>query len=586
MASSGENDQQPLLLETRTGRGAWSFVYMKVPTPPLAVDEGPPDEAHENLRLWQVEQKATKRIFEKIASTGTVVYKDERRDQRKKDKKPEQRYVVRWRKEADGTLVIDEPEVIRQYVDSPLVLSQWSRNNRLMKERLKILLQERKGLRLFTAKCGQCGEVSLEDIPGRLKEFHRRIAKLAGGGWAKKQELHFLLRKTELPVVPSREKDPKKNQAVVLLHAHLVVQCRKKLADGGWKELREHVKKKLGPGHDAAIKWSDTEGLERLLWYLFKNPLASRKQGQALVDGKSLSKSIPARKSLGSSLKYDALCELPADALKLLLQQLKNQHLVSPMGGFRRDYHTVKLAAKQAAKQAAKANRAAEQSDQSEQKSRTTPDNVLDTVLGEDGNRGRAVMLRPSVDKKHLTTNIAAAIKSKLAPAPPQNPWELQPWSAHAKIGRGIFWTSRASNHIDDALSEFPTGCLKVLPVTLRQLLGVGKGTPGLGFVMAQASFKDGIVPEVIYIPRLAAGGAMNIHGGLLSIEQGCHFLGAQVVRLLTFLGKDVNLHEGELRQANGHVLSPRPSRLVLVQHDDDLAVAVGVLADQLLLRG
>ncbi len=84
---------------------------MKVPQPPPVP---PPDGDEEDLRLWEVEQKATNRILEKIAKTGTVVYKDQRRDQRKQDKKPENRYLVRWRKEADDKLVIEEPEVIRQ----------------------------------------------------------------------------------------------------------------------------------------------------------------------------------------------------------------------------------------------------------------------------------------------------------------------------------------------------------------------------------------------------------------------------------------------------------------------------------------
>src|SRR5665647_2903844 len=71
-----------------------------------------------------------------------------------------------------------------------------------------------------------------------------------------------------------------------------------------------------------------------------------------------------------------------------------------------------------------------------------------------------------------------------------------------------------------------------------------------------------------------------------LSDEQLLHFLGAQVFRLLSVLAKGVNFYKDKLRQTHGNILSPRPSSLVFVQHDDDLAVAVGVSLDQFLLRG
>ena len=72
----------------------------------------------------------------------------------------------------------------------------------------------------------------------------------------------------------------------------------------------------------------------------------------------------------------------------------------------------------------------------------------------------------------------------------------------------------------------------------------------------------------------------------LLSDEQLLHFLCAQVFRLLSVLGKGVNFYKDEFCQTHGNILSPRPPGLVLVEHDDDLAVAVGVSLDQLLLRG
>src|ERR1039458_84689 len=72
----------------------------------------------------------------------------------------------------------------------------------------------------------------------------------------------------------------------------------------------------------------------------------------------------------------------------------------------------------------------------------------------------------------------------------------------------------------------------------------------------------------------------------LLSGEQCRHFLGTQVFRLLSVLVEGVNLDEHELGQSNRNVLAPRSSSLVFIKHDDDLAVAVGVSFDQLLLCG
>lgn len=46
-----------------------------------------------------------------------------------------------------------------------------------------------------------------------------------------------------------------------------------------------------------------------------------------------------------------------------------------------------------------------------------------------------------------------------------------------------------------------------------------------------------------------------------------------------------MNLHVGELGEPDREVITPRPPGLVFVQKDDDLAVAVGVFANQILLR-
>jgi hypothetical protein len=66
--------------------------------------------------------------------------------------------------------------------------------------------------------------------------------------------------------------------------------------------------------------------------------------------------------------------------------------------------------------------------------------------------------------------------------------------------------------------------------------------------------------------------------------KQLLNFLLTHVLRLLSLLVKGMHRHEDKLCQTNGNVLASRPSGLVLVQHDDDLAVAFGVLADQFLL--
>ena len=63
------------------------------------------------------------------------------------------------------------------------------------------------------------------------------------------------------------------------------------------------------------------------------------------------------------------------------------------------------------------------------------------------------------------------------------------------------------------------------------------------------------------------------------------HFLGGHVPAAVRLV-EGMNLDEAEFRQTTRRCPRAPPSRLVLVQHDDDLAVAVGVLPDQLLLRG
>src|ERR1017187_7073883 len=72
----------------------------------------------------------------------------------------------------------------------------------------------------------------------------------------------------------------------------------------------------------------------------------------------------------------------------------------------------------------------------------------------------------------------------------------------------------------------------------------------------------------------------------LLSGEQCRHFLGGQLIRLCVGLVEDMRFDETKFRQTHGKVFPPRLARLVFVEHDDDLAVAVGVSLDQLLLRG
>src|SRR5690349_11498748 len=70
----------------------------------------------------------------------------------------------------------------------------------------------------------------------------------------------------------------------------------------------------------------------------------------------------------------------------------------------------------------------------------------------------------------------------------------------------------------------------------------------------------------------------------LLSGEQGFHFFHAHVFRLFSVFVKGVNLHEDELCETNGDVLTPRPAGLIFIQYDDDLTVGVGVPANQFLL--
>jgi hypothetical protein len=56
-------------------------------------------------------------------------------------------------------------------------------------------------------------------------------------------------------------------------------------------------------------------------------------------------------------------------------------------------------------------------------------------------------------------------------------------------------------------------------------------------------------------------------------------WLGAGLLELM-------DLDETELGQAGGDVIAPSLPGVVFVQHDDDLALAIGVLTDQFLLRG
>jgi len=93
-------------------------------------------------------------------------------------------------------------------------------------------------------------------------------------------------------------------------------------------------------------------------------------------------------------------------------------------------------------------------------------------------------------------------------------------------------------------------------------------------------------MPQMINIPRLATGGAMNIHIEFLSLEQRLHFVSGQMFRLHVGLIERMDFHETEFRQPGRNIFASDLSRLIFVEHDDDVTVPVGVFPNQLLLRG
>src|SRR5690349_12894725 len=80
-------------------------------------------------------------------------------------------------------------------------------------------------------------------------------------------------------------------------------------------------------------------------------------------------------------------------------------------------------------------------------------------------------------------------------------------------IRRGILRTAGTSDHIDDGLSEPPSGVSKLKAIPRREFQRTRQGSPLLNLCGAEARLENGVVPQVVGIPRLAAGCAMYVHG-------------------------------------------------------------------------
>src|ERR1039458_1361588 len=73
--------------------------------------------------------------------------------------------------------------------------------------------------------------------------------------------------------------------------------------------------------------------------------------------------------------------------------------------------------------------------------------------------------------------------------------------------------TGRCSDlDIQDGNAEFIAGCSELFAVSLAQPQCLGQSRPGFRLGVCDVGFKNGVVPEMIYIPRLATGGAMHVH--------------------------------------------------------------------------
>src|ERR1041385_4546053 len=84
----------------------------------------------------------------------------------------------------------------------------------------------------------------------------------------------------------------------------------------------------------------------------------------------------------------------------------------------------------------------------------------------------------------------------------------------------GILGTTRAMNHIDDAVAEFPANGLELGTVSRRQLFRARQCAPRFGFLNRQTGLENRVVPKMINIPWLGACGAMNVHHGLPFIRR------------------------------------------------------------------
>lgn len=129
----------------------------------------------------------------------------------------------------------------------------------------------------------------------------------------------------------------------------------------------------------------------------------------------------------------------------------------------------------------------------------------------------------------------------------------------------------RAVDDVHQRVAELVSRVPEDGPVVRGELLLSWSAIPRSALGAGEGRVVDGVVEDVPAIPRLTAGGAMNVHGVSAGAEQRFEFVFLQVLRLVPELA-DVHVAHGAVtRQPGCRVGGTVASCIIGIEHEGDL---------------